>query len=152
MFSFTNREIIQIISSLLGSFGFAVLYNIRGKKLAVIAIGGALGWTLYLLCRSRGLGLYPGLFIGTFFVSALSAILARIMRTPVLVFQIPMTIPMIPGGDLYYTARHLVEKDFATFGVFANKVLSEAFAMALGIAVASYLVRSVVRVASWRRR
>ena len=58
---------------------------------------------------------------------------------------------MIPGGDLYYTARYLVGKDFVTFGVFANRVLSEAFAMALGIAVASYLVRSAVRIGLLRR-
>ncbi len=142
----SQQDIIQIITGMLGSLGFAILYNIRGKKVAIIALGGACGWALYLFCRSRGIGLYTGLFIGTFFVSAFSGILARILRVPVLVMQIPMTIPMIPGSDLYYTAQYLVRRDFPAFGVQANVVLSEAFAMALGIATASYLVRTTAKI------
>ena len=147
-----QQEIIQIITGMFGSFGFAVLYNIKGKKLAIIALGGACGWALYLLCRCRGAGLYTGLFIGTFFVSAFSGIMARVLRVPVLVLQIPMTIPMIPGSDLYYTAQFLVKKDFPDFGMQANKVLSEAFAMALGIAAASYLVRMTAKIVMQVRR
>jgi uncharacterized membrane protein YjjP (DUF1212 family) len=68
-----------------------------------------------------------------------------IVKVPVLVLLTPMTIPMIPGSDLYYTMDFLVNREFSKFGMSVNKVLSEAFAMALGIAVSSYLVKLVTK-------
>ena len=40
-------EIIQIITGFIGSLGFAVLFNIRGKRLIAAAFGGFLSWTLF---------------------------------------------------------------------------------------------------------
>lgn len=138
-------QIVQTVMGMAGSLGFAVLYNIRGKKLFLIAAGGGIGWAVYLLCRGAGLDLFWGLFWGTFSIALFSAIAARIVKVPVIVLLTPMTIPMIPGSDLYYTMEHLVNREFSEFGMSVNKVLSEAFAMALGIAVSSYLVRLVTR-------
>jgi uncharacterized membrane protein YjjB (DUF3815 family) len=39
----------QIIAGCVGTFGFGVLFNIRGKKLLFGAMGGFLAWTLYVL-------------------------------------------------------------------------------------------------------
>ena len=33
-----KAEIIQVLASFVGSFGFAVLYNLRGKKLCMAGI------------------------------------------------------------------------------------------------------------------
>ena len=35
----TSFEILQIITGFLGSLGFAILYNIHGKKLVLSALG-----------------------------------------------------------------------------------------------------------------
>ena len=35
-----KAEIIQVLASFVGSFGFAVLYNLRGKKLCMAGISG----------------------------------------------------------------------------------------------------------------
>lgn len=138
-------QIVQTVMGMAGSLGFAVLYNIRGKKLILIAAGGGAGWAVYLFCRGAGLDLFWGLFWGTFSIALFSAIAARIVKVPVIVLLTPMTIPMIPGSDLYYTMEYLVNREFTKFGMSVNKVLSEAFAMALGIAVSSYLVRLVTK-------
>ena len=42
------KEMIQLLMAGAGSLGFAVLYNIRGKKLWVIAAGGFAAWCVYL--------------------------------------------------------------------------------------------------------
>ena len=40
------KEFIQLMAALLGSLGFAALFNIRGKKLIFATIGGFLSWQL----------------------------------------------------------------------------------------------------------
>ena len=42
-------ELLQILTGFLGSVGFAVLFNIRGKRLVAASIGGGLSWLFYLL-------------------------------------------------------------------------------------------------------
>ena len=45
----TTTELIQIISGFAGSIGFALLFNIRGKKLMAAAAGGLLSWILFII-------------------------------------------------------------------------------------------------------
>ena len=42
----TKFEVIQILSGTVGSFGFSILFNIRGRRLPVAVIGGFLSWSL----------------------------------------------------------------------------------------------------------
>ena len=42
------HEMIQLLVSFTGSLGFAVLFNIHGKKLWFAALGGCLSWAVYL--------------------------------------------------------------------------------------------------------
>ena len=39
---------VQTLMGCIGSVGFAVLFNIRGRKLLLAAGGGALAWAVYL--------------------------------------------------------------------------------------------------------
>ncbi|HWQ88452.1 MAG TPA: threonine/serine exporter family protein, partial [Desulfitobacteriaceae bacterium] len=38
----------QIITAFLGSLGFSMLFNIRGRKIWYAATGGMLSWATYL--------------------------------------------------------------------------------------------------------
>jgi uncharacterized membrane protein YjjB (DUF3815 family) len=44
-----RAEIIQIITSLLGTLGYAILFNIKGKRLVAASVGGFLSWMIFLL-------------------------------------------------------------------------------------------------------
>ena len=46
--------VFQTLLGAAGSVGFALLFNIRGVKLAWIGAGGALGWVVYSLTSPRG--------------------------------------------------------------------------------------------------
>lgn len=133
--------VIQTVMGMLGSVGFAVLFGIYDRKLGVIALGGAAGWAVYLACTASGHSMFVGLFVASLFVAALSEILARILKTPVILLLVPMLIPEIPGGDLYYTMYHLVQGHYTEFGSSSNQVLVEAGAIALGIILASHIAR-----------
>lgn len=134
---------VQTIMGLLGSVGFAVLFGICDRKLGWIAFGGAAGWIVYLVCVANGYGMFIGLFASSFFAAALSEILARVLKTPVILMLVPMLIPEIPGGDLYYTMYYLVQRQYIEFGNSSNQVLIEAGAIALGIIGASYMAKFV---------
>jgi uncharacterized membrane protein YjjB (DUF3815 family) len=138
--------IIQTIMGMIGSVGFAVLFGIYDRKLITIALGGGAGWAVYLISQAMGQSIFLGLLIASFFVAGLSEILARILKTPVILLLVPMLIPEIPGGDLYYTMYHLVQGSYTEFGSSSNKVLMEAGAIALGIILASYMAKLIFAV------
>lgn len=137
--------VIQTVMGLIGSVSFAILFGVMDRKLLWIALGGGAGWVVYLLCTANGYSMFVGLFAASFFVAALSELLARVLKTPVILLLVPMLIPEIPGGDLYYTMQHLVQREYVEFGNFSNRVLIEAGAIALGIILASYAGR-IVRI------
>ena len=134
-------QLIQIITGGLGALGFALLFNIRGKKLVAAAIGGFLSWGIFL-----GLGLImPGEPIRYFLVSAIislySEIMARWLRTPTTTFIITALIPLIPGGSLYYTMSAALGGDMADAVTRGLYTLELATALALGIVLVSALFR-----------
>lgn len=133
--------VIQTIMGLLGSVGFAVLFGLYDRKLFMIAAGSAAGWAVYLACTASGSSLFVGLFVSGLFITALSEILARILKTPVILLLVPILIPEIPGADLYYTMYYLVQGLYTEFGSSLNKVLTEAGAIALGIILVSHVAR-----------
>ena len=58
-------SVIQTIMGMIGSVGFAVLFGVRGRKLAVIALGSGAGWAVYLVCRAMGCSIFTGLLAGS---------------------------------------------------------------------------------------
>ena len=135
--------VIQTVMGIIGSVGFAVLFGIYDRKLLWIAVGGGAGWAVYLVCVAGGQSKFTGLFVSALFVAACSEIFSRVLKAPVIMLLVPMLIPEIPGGDLYYAMYDLVQRNFADFGNSANKVLVEAGAIALGIILASYIAKFV---------
>ena len=141
---------VQTLMGCIGSVGFAVLFNIRGRKLLLAAGGGALAWAVYLACTCNGLDIFAGLFSATvrfvcrYGMAALaSELLARAVKAPVIMLLVPMLIPLIPGGDLYYMMSFLVRGQYEAFGQYAQRVLTEAGAIALGIICVASLMNII---------
>lgn len=135
--------VIQTIMGVLGSIGFSILFGVTDRKLLWISLGSGAGWVVYLTCVARGYSMFVGLFAASLFVAVVSEVLARILKTPVILMLVPMLIPEIPGGDLYYTMYYLVQRQYVEFGNSSNQVLVEAGAIALGIILASYVAKFI---------
>lgn len=139
-------EIIQIITGFIGSIGFAVLYNIRGKRLLIAGLGGFLSWSVFVLL-SLCISSEPlNYLLVAFLITVYSEIMARILKTPTTTFITTSLIPLIPGGSLYYTMAYAFESDFSNFVSKAFYTLQLASALALGIIVASTLIRLLNKV------
>ena len=127
------RDVLQIIMGTLGSFGFSVLFNVKGKKLIIAALGGGLSWSLYLLLEPAVPSEFTRYFISSFFVAVYAEIFARHMRTPATTFLTLAIIPHIPGGALYHTMRYALLREWSECFKQAFYTLKLALGLALGI-------------------
>ena len=129
------KAVIEIAASFFGTLGFGVLFNIRGKKLIVGAIGGLLSWALFL-----GLGyIFKGeafrYFLVAIATTVYSEIMARKLKTPASTFCIVTLIPLVPGGALYYTMTYALRGNFSAFISKAFYTVELAVALSLGIVI-----------------
>lgn len=134
--------VMQICMSFLGSLGFSVLFNVRGKKLFLAALGGGLSWALFLLLEGTISNVPYRYFICACFVAVYAELLARALKTPATTFLIPSLIPHIPGGSLYTTMKYGLYKEW-------DLCLSQAFytfKLALALALGAAVILTVFRV------
>lgn len=141
----TQTEIIQILSGFIGSIGFAVLFNIRKKRLAAAAIGGLLSWLLFVVLGAYIASEPLRYFIVALVISAYAEIMARLLKSPTTTFITTSLIPLIPGGSLYYTMTHIFQGNMETFLQKAIYTLQLTAALALGIIVSTALAKIFYR-------
>ncbi|MBQ9967166.1 MAG: threonine/serine exporter family protein [Oscillospiraceae bacterium] len=127
------NDMIQILMGMLGAFGFSILFNMRGWKLLLAALGGGLSWALYLVLEPLFPGEFTRYFISAFFVAVYAEVLARLLKTPATTFLISCIIPHIPGGALYHTMRYALLKEWAACFQQAFHTVMLALGLALGI-------------------
>ncbi len=140
------QELIQTLYAALGAIAFSVLFNAKGKKIFVSAIGAAAAWVVYLAAFKVTEDKVISLFFSTLAAAVFSEILARIIKAPVIVLLVPMLVPLFPGGDLYYTTINFVQGNTAQFGYYAKLVLSEAGVIGFGVIMITSMVQVVLKI------
>lgn len=135
---------IQILTSFLGSLGFAVLFNVRGRYLLEAALGGMLGWLCYSLLSGRLPNEYLAFLVAAMLVTGYAELMARAEKAPATTFLIAGMIPLVPGKGLYYTMRYAIGAESAGFVSQGTQTLGVAIAIAGGVMAASSLFRVVV--------
>ena len=131
------NELVQIVAATVGTLGFALVFNIRGKKVFFAAFGGCLGWVLFLL-----MGLFIDsevlrYFIASLLISTYGEVMARFLKTPTTLFSIVCLVPFVPGGSLYYTMTHAFSGDLSGFLSSGSNTLQLAAALSLGVVIVS---------------
>jgi uncharacterized membrane protein YjjB (DUF3815 family) len=129
------NEFVQIVAAAAGTLGFALAFNIRGRKIFVAAFGGCLGWVLFLL---MGLFLESEVlryFIASLLVSIYGEVMARLLKTPTIIFNIVCLVPFVPGGGLYYTMTNAFSGDLSGFLKSGSNTLQLAAALSLGVVI-----------------
>ena len=137
----TKTEIFQVLAGFVGSFGFAILFNIRGKRLIAASIGGMLSWLVFVLLNKVIGNDVTAYFVVSALMSIYAEIMARKMKTPTTTFVITSLIPMIPGGSLYYTMVSVFRAENGDFIQRATHTLELASALALGVVLITTFAR-----------
>ena len=128
------------------TFGFGILFNIKGKKLIFAALGGGLSWYCYSLPLSLGLSEVSSLFISALVFSTYSEVLARIFKTPVTSFVICALFPLVPGSGMYYTMLATINGDLQNAVHLGINTLANAGTLALGVIFISTITSLIFRV------
>jgi uncharacterized membrane protein YjjB (DUF3815 family) len=132
---------IQILMGYLGSLGFNILFNIRGKKLFIASFGGLISWAVFLALEPLLPGETIRYFLAAAAVTVYGEVFARIEKTPTTTFLVPSVIPLIPGGSLYYTMNFALNKQWEDFSARGFYTLQLALSLAVGIIAVTTLTR-----------
>ena len=138
---------IQLITSLLGSAAFAVLFRIRLKHLPVAMLGGGIAYFAYYVI----LYCFSSVFAAAFIASAVSAIYAeacsKLRGAPTIIFVLPCAIPIVPGGVLYKTMFNLISQNMEMAKEYLLETLKISIGMAGGLAAVSLILHFINTVA-----
>ena len=136
-------KFVEVIMGCIGSVGFAILFNVRGKKLVAAGVGGLLSWGIFVLLEPLHAGEPLRYFIVAVLMSLYSEIMARLLKTPTTTFLMTSLIPLVPGGSLYYTMAAMLQGDWMVFREKGASTVSLAVALALGIVVTAALLKMI---------
>ncbi len=132
--------IIQILAAVVGSFGFALIFNLKRDKIPYALIGVALGWTVYLISNHFIPNAFVSNMIASVFCTAAAEVFARWRKAPSTLFLIVHILPLVPGGSLYYSMRSFVLKDQQAFTQHGLNTLYVSAGIAIGILIVTSVI------------
>ena len=147
--SIQHHIILQCIACYVSGIGFFILFNIHGYGGFLCALGGMLTWITYSLILYFGGSDILAYFFATVSASLYAEIMARVRKCPAISYLVISAFPLIPGAGVYYTMTYAVASDMANFADRGMHTLAIAGVMAVGILLASTVVRFWLQ---WRSR
>ena len=143
--------IVHVLSGFIGAIGFALLYNIRGKRLIIACAGGLLSGTLFEIINVLLQNEVLAYFIAAMLMAFYADIMARTIKTPTTTFIATALIPLVPGRALYYTMAYAFQGNADLFAKNGLSTIKIASALALGIAVATATTRIIHKILEKKR-
>ncbi|MGN1349897.1 MAG: threonine/serine exporter family protein [Anaerovoracaceae bacterium] len=147
-FTVSSQVLIQILTSFTGSFGFAMIFNLRRRFILPAAFAGMAAWAVYLVSLGLTDDILTASFISSIACSVFAEVMARLCRTPANQFLIIALIPLIPGASLYYTMEAIVRRDMEGMTLYGYRTLEFVFGITLGICLVSAFVDMLRKAAS----
>lgn len=129
--------LINFVFSFASAIGFALLINCPHRVLLACGWSGAAGWMIYWFLHRAGFGNMVSNFCGTLVVGILGMIFARVKKCPVIIFNIPGIVPLVPGVPAYQAIRALVMGHF----VLAEGLIIRAAIVTVAIAMGFMLAQ-----------
>ena len=131
---------VELVTALIGTLGFALIFRIRFKHLPVVAVGGMLTDLVYLSATLAGASLLLSAVLSALFMGLFSEIAARLLKAPVAVFLLPCAIPIVPGSYLYYSMFYLLTQNNLLFRSNLFGALEIGVGIALGTSISTVCV------------
>ena len=131
---------LEITICILGTFGFSVLLKVSKQKLIYTVLGGAISASISYFLMVKGYGIFSATFFAMVAICIYSEALAIIIKTPANIILLPSTIPLLPGGSLYYTLSYLLHSDRKNFLIYAKETILVGAGIALGAVFISIII------------
>lgn len=131
---------LEILTSILGTIGFSIFLKVSKQKIIFAVIGGAISTVIYYFMTHGGFTTFTATLSAMIAICVYSEVLARIIKTPASVILIPSTIPLLPGGNLYYTLSYIINYDSEQFRYYFKETISAGLGIALGAVIVSIII------------
>ncbi len=132
-----------LVWTFLATLGFSFLFQCRGWSLLWAAVGGTLGWAVYLVVTSLGGGEALAYAVAAASVTLWSEAVSRWSRRPAVSFLLPGLIPLVPGKSIFTAMDLAVRKQLADAAVAGWETLVIAAAIVVGVAAVSVVFRKI---------
>ena len=140
-----KQALIIIVSGMVGTIGFSVLFKSDKKRIFCNALGGGLTCVVYVIsCEVFELEFFQNMF-PALFATGYAEVMARIERAPATPILACSIIPLVPGSKLYYTTYYFVMGYMDRFNETLMDTLKIAAGLAAGIICVSVAVHEVNR-------
>jgi len=103
--------LIHIAFSFVSTVAFGVLTNIPKRALIATGAAGMIGWLIYWGLQQQGYGIGSANFLAAFAVGCVSIFFSRRKKIPMIIFNIPSLVPLVPGGPAYKAVREFALGD-----------------------------------------
>lgn len=134
----TGRLPVQMLSSLVGTASFAVLFGVPWKYCPACGIVGMLGWGAYLLVmRLSPVGAFAATLLAATLVAFMSRFAAKRLMCPSTVFLICGIFPLIPGAGVFWSAYYIASSQFSEALHTGMNAVKITIAIVLGIIIAA---------------
>lgn len=128
----------------MGTLGFCYVLNAPIKKIPFIIIGAFISASIFELLNSNGISIFLSTMAASTAIGIYCEAVARIIKTPTTVILLPSTVPLLPGGSLYYTMRNLITGDTEGFIAFAVETILIGFGIAIGNIITSIIMQIIL--------
>ena len=134
-----------LISGLVGTFGFTLLFRSNKSRVLISTLGGALTCIVYAIsCHFYEHEMMQNIF-PALFATAYAEVMARLTKAPATPILACSIIPLVPGGKLYYTTYYFVVGEMESFYEAFIDLLRIASGLAVGIILISVVVHEFNR-------
>ena len=140
-----REAMIIVLSGMVGTVGFSILFKSDKKRIFCNAVGGALTCLLYVVSCYYFDKIFLQNFFPALFVTVYAEIMARLVKAPATPILACSVIPLVPGGKLYYTTYYFVTGDAENFDITLSETLQIAAGLAVGIICISVIVHEANR-------
>ena len=137
---------LKAVLCVLGTAGFCVILHVSKSKFAIAVFGGAVSAFTAALFEYAGAGIFKSTLIAMIALCAFSEVATRVVKTPASVIMIPGSIPLLPGGSLYYMMSFLVHFNSEMFYYYARETVLTGLGIALGAVIVSIAVKIITAV------
>lgn len=122
---------INTIFSFVATAAFGLLINIPKRAILTCGFIGALGWLSFkLVICLWGLGLAN--FTGAVLIGMMSFISSKKMKMPIIIFNIPSLVPLVPGAAAYMAVRNFIAGQYVMALQSIREIIIISGAIALG--------------------
>ncbi|UQS85653.1 threonine/serine exporter family protein [Apilactobacillus apisilvae] len=139
--------LVNIFCVYLATIGFGLLVNVPKRALNMGGLVSVSGWLVYYYINTYISGYVFANLFGTFVVGLLSILASRYKKMPVIIFNIPALVPLVPGGQAYQVMKSLAISNYALAKTNLIQMVFIAGAIASGFLFSEFLNQLYIR---WR--